>query len=79
MKRPKSAPKQADPELPMPTPRRSEICIQFNTKLRPIVIEPRTKRFAEHHQASIQEIVEQALDEYLARRGWDDKAEKLAR
>lgn len=62
-------PAEADAELPMPRPRHSEIRIQFNTKLRPVVIE-RTKRFAEHHRGNIQEIVEQALDEYLTRRGW---------
>lgn len=67
---PKSNPSAADAELPMPTPRHSEIRVQFNTKLRPAVID-RTKGFAEHYRANIQEIVEQALDEYLTRRGWD--------
>jgi hypothetical protein len=60
----------ATEELPMPTPRVTEIRVQFNTKLRPAVIE-RTRGFAEHHKANIQEIVEQALTEYLNRRGWD--------
>ena len=65
---PKAAPAPAN-ELPMPTPRIPEIRVQFNTKLRPAVIE-RTKGFADHHKANIQEIVEQALTEYLDRRGW---------
>jgi hypothetical protein len=71
---PRSAPNVASApveELPMPTPRVSEIRVQFNTKLRPAVID-RTRGFADHHRANIQEIVEQALTEYLNRRGWKD-------
>jgi hypothetical protein len=45
----------------MPTPRVTEIWVQFNTKLGPAVIE-RTKGFAEeHHKANIQEIVEHGI------------------
>jgi hypothetical protein len=62
-------------DLPMPTPRHSEIRVQFNTKLRPVVIE-RTRGFAEHYRASIQEIVETALTEYLDRRGWTEKPQQ---
>ena len=58
-----------DTELPMPPARHSEIRVQFNTKLRPAVIE-RTKGFADRYHANIQDIVEQALDEYMTRRGW---------
>jgi hypothetical protein len=58
-----------DNDLPMPPTRHSEIRVQFNTKLRPAVIE-RTKGFADRYHANIQDIVEQALDEYMTRRGW---------
>ena len=58
-----------NPDLPMPPARHSEIRVQFNTKLRPAVIE-RTKGFADRYHANIQDIVEQALDEYMTRRGW---------
>ena len=59
----------SDTDLPMPPARHSEIRVQFNTKLRPAVIE-RTKGFADRYHANIQDIVEQALDEYMTRRGW---------
>ena len=59
----------SETDLPMPPARHSEIRVQFNTKLRPAVIE-RTKGFADRYHASIQDIVEQALDEYMTRRGW---------
>ena len=59
----------SETELPMPPARHSEIRVQFNTKLRPAVIE-RTKGFADKYSANIQDIVEQALDEYMTRRGW---------
>jgi hypothetical protein len=55
--------------LPMPPSRHTELRVQFNTKLRPASI-ARTKAFADHHQASIQDVVELALDEFLSRRGW---------
>lgn len=70
-----TAPAVDTPDLPMPTPRHSEIRVQFNTKLRPVVIE-RTRGFAEHYRASIQEIVETALTEYLDRRGWTEKPQQ---
>ena len=70
-----AAPAVDTSDLPMPTPRHSEIRVQFNTKLRPVVIE-RTRGFAEHYRASIQEIVETALTEYLDRRGWTEKPQQ---
>ena len=65
---PASEPTQ-DTDLPMPPARHSEIRVQFNTKLRPAMIE-RTKGFADRYHANIQDVVEQALDEYMTRRGW---------
>jgi hypothetical protein len=64
-----------DTDLPMPPVRQREYRAQFNTKLLPGMIK-RIRGFADHHDASIQDIVEQALDEYLTRRGWTDNHDK---
>lgn len=67
----RQTPSQAavEPDLPMP-PRKTEAEIRkpFGTKLTPEITQ-RLKNFAFAHDAEIQDIVEQALDEYMTRRG----------
>ena len=58
-----------DASLPMPTPRQAaEMRIPFGTKMRPELI-ARLKAFAFAKDAEIQVVLDQAVDEYLSRRG----------
>jgi hypothetical protein len=53
---------------PPPAPRRHSR-EQFNTKIR-IDLRARLDAFVERHQSTLQGVLEAALDEYMARRGW---------
>lgn len=66
---PDTAPAGA-PEVPPPPPAvRRQSREQLNTKIR-VDLRQRLNAFVDQHDSTVQGVLEAALDEYMARRGW---------